>query len=210
MRLLTFKTVFLIAIATARRVSGIHAISGLASDILFASRNSSVTLNFLPEFRAKNQAVQDLNRPLTIPGLKALLCPEDADRLLCPIRALLYYLDRTKDHRQDKRRLFLSLNSKHKKDIQKGTIARWIRTLIHLAYSQCASSLTPISTRAHETRAIASSMAVALGASLENVMRTAYWKSQTTFLHHYLRDVSQQSLDNSFSLGQVVFAGYQA
>ena len=50
---LTFKTVFLLGLALASRVSGLHAISGLAQDIEFHS--DSVTLHFLPEFRAKAQ-----------------------------------------------------------------------------------------------------------------------------------------------------------
>ena len=210
MRLLTFKTVFLVAMATARRISGIHAISGLPRDISFNKDLSSVTLNFLPEFRAKNQANSELSQSFSIPGLQALLCPDDTDKFLCPVRALSIYLHRTKGIRHNKRRLFISLNPNYDRDVQKGTIVRWIRTLIQLLFAQCASSLSPSSFRAHETRAIAASLAVDVGASLDSVMKMAFWKSETTFLNFYVRDVSQQCLDNSFSLGPAVFAGHSS
>ena len=127
--------------------------------ISFSKDYSSVTLSFVPEFRAKNQSFNEFNRPFSIPSLKSILGPDDKDIPLCPARALRYYLDRTKGHRQGKRRLFLSFDKNYDKNIQKGTIARWIRTLVHCACAQCASSLTPSTVKAHETRAIASSLA---------------------------------------------------
>ena len=125
LRLLTFKTVFLVAMATARRVSGINAISGLSKDIAFDRNLSHVSLCFLPEFRAKNQSVNELSRPFIIPALKQIIGQDDEDICLCPVRALNIYLLRTQSQRAGKRRLFISLNDKYSKDIQKGTISRW-------------------------------------------------------------------------------------
>ena len=102
------KIVFLIAMATARRVSGIHAISGLEQDIAFDDV-FAVNLTFLPEFRAKNQKSSQLSKPFSITSISNLLNDDGADNLLCPVRALRHYLKRTASFRAHKRRLFLSL-----------------------------------------------------------------------------------------------------
>ena len=209
-KVLTYKTVFLLALATARRVSGLHAISGLPDDVVFARHNSSVTLAFLPEFRAKNQSVTELSQPFTIPGLRPLLCSDDTDIALCPVRCLKAYLARTKASRHGKRRLLVSINQKYPRDIQKGSVSRWLRALIRLAYDESSASLPPCPIRAHETRAISSSLAVATGAPLTSVLRAGYWKRQTTFLNFYLRDLAVHRLDNSSAIGPAVFAGHVA
>ena len=207
---LTYKTVFLLAMATARRISGLHAISGLPQDIAFAQHNASVTLAFLPEFRAKNQSVTELSLPFTIPGLRPLLCSDDSDIALCPVRCLKAYLARTKGFRHGKRRLLISINPKYNQDIQKGSVSRWLRALILLAYQQSAATLPSCPIRAHETRAISSSLAVASGAPMRSVLRSGYWKSETTFVNFYLRDVAVRRQDHSFSFGPAVFAGHVA
>lgn len=51
LQFLTLKTVFLISLATARRVSEVHALSGLPKDI-FKEQDGSFILQFIPEFRA--------------------------------------------------------------------------------------------------------------------------------------------------------------
>ena len=50
---LSQKTAFLILLASARRMSEIHALSGLYHNIEFVRKSDSVILSFLPEFRAK-------------------------------------------------------------------------------------------------------------------------------------------------------------
>ena len=52
---LTLKIVFLIALATGRRCSEIHTLSGLPFDFALNDVNS-YSLKFLPEFLAKNQS----------------------------------------------------------------------------------------------------------------------------------------------------------
>ena len=108
LRLLTFKTVFMLSMATARRISGFHAISGLKHDIAF-DENFSVDLTFLPEFRAKNQKTLELSKPFSITSVSNLLNDDDADNLLCPVRALKQSLKSTSSFRQGKRHLFISI-----------------------------------------------------------------------------------------------------
>ena len=169
-----------------------------------------MVLTFLPEFRAKNQSMTTLSEPFSVPGLTPVLCDDDTDVALCPVRCVKAYLAKTRDIRHGKRRLFISLNPKYDRDIQKGTISRWLRALILTAYKESSAEPPSCPIRAHETRAIASSMAIATGAPFASVMRAAYWKRQTTFLHFYLRDVAIRRQDDSFSFGPAVLVGHVA
>ena len=68
-KFLTMKTAFLLSLASGRRRSEIHALSGAKHDIAFL-KDKSIQLKFLPEFLAKNQCPGDpsplvLVRPLS-------------------------------------------------------------------------------------------------------------------------------------------------
>ena len=56
------------------------------------------------------------------------------DRTLCPVRALRFYVDRTKDMRQGKELLFVSFMKGFNKDIAPATISSWIKQTIVLCY----------------------------------------------------------------------------
>ena len=92
---LTKKTLFLLALALAKRVSELQALS---KDVGFIKEGALVSL--LLEFRAKNDnKAKSLPRNFIVKGLSHLVGPEE-ERKLCPVRALRAYLDRTKDLRQ--------------------------------------------------------------------------------------------------------------
>ena len=80
---LTLKTVFLIAFASGRRRSEVHAFS--VTDVQFSDQ--SVTLFTFPGFLAKNQLPSVLSPAICIPALKG----QGDTPLLCPVRALLSY-----------------------------------------------------------------------------------------------------------------------
>ena len=103
---LYYKCCFLLALASGRRRSEIHAFSVSDSCLRFNRNKSSVTLLTDPCFLGKNQIPDRGAEPVIIPAL-----PEDASsRLSCPIRILSIYLDRTKNSRPAKNtRLFLPL-----------------------------------------------------------------------------------------------------
>ena len=198
------KTVFLVALASARRVSGIHAISGLSKDIEFAKNDGSMTLSFLPEFRAKNQAADSDRQSFQIKSLCQIVKSSEPDALLCPVRALKTYLKRTSPFRGSKRRLFISMNPGHDKDICKNTVTRWLKKVILEAYKNAGSSLN--SFQAHEIRRISTSLSLAKGVSLKHIMEAAYWKSENTFTSHYLRDITTQRANETYGLNRVVVA----
>ena len=197
---LTHKTVFLISLASARRCSEVHA---LKYDSITFEPDGSVSLKFLPGFLAKNQPLDTPSPPIVIKPLAPVLCPDDIDILLCPVRCLKRYVKRTKHLRsQLKRRLFVSpLEGKHS-DITVSSISRWIKNVIKLAYIQSKASM-PDDVRAHEVRAWASSLAWANNTSLKAIMEAAYWFGTPTFFHFYLRDVTHSRLDGSHGISVV-------
>ena len=203
---MTLKTVFLVAMATARRISDIHASSGLSQDISF-DRNFSVDLTFLPVFRAKSQKSWVLSKPFSITSISNLLNDDDADNLLCPVRAIKQYLKSTASFRHGKRRLFISMNPRYNRDITKSTIARWIKTCIIMAYDHSSSHIDSVHVKAHEIRAISASLSAMLGTPVEAIMKSAYWASASTFTSFYIRDVQHLCQDGRFTFGPAVFAG---
>lgn len=198
---LSCKTAFLVALASGRRCSEIHA---LKNSSFAREPDGSISLRFIPEFIAKNQPAGLPSPPIFIKPLEPLLCDDDEDRTLCPVRALKTYKERTKFLRSPaKRRLFVSFRSSKMSDISCPTISRWIKTVIKAAVSKVGSSQGAKSCRAHEVRAWASSLAWANNTSLASIMEAAYWFSEATFLHFYLRDVSHVKEDGSRGLSLV-------
>jgi hypothetical protein len=203
LKLLTFKTVFLLALASSRRRSEVHALSGSASDIAFEP-DGSATLRFLPEFLAKNQTPGFPSPVLRIRSLAGFLTEGDADSCLCPVRSLRLYLDRTRSRRSAPlRRLFLSLNEDYRKDVSAGTISRWISDTVVLAYKTSLAETPASSPRAHELRALASSAAFLQSCPLRQVLDAAFWRSENPFIHHYLRDLRRARADGSYGISFV-------
>jgi hypothetical protein len=91
---ITLKTVFLVALATAQRRSELHAFS--YEKISFNKERGEVQLASVPGFVAKNQAPNTPRRPVIIPSLSATVDKTFPDRTLCPVRALKFYVDRTR------------------------------------------------------------------------------------------------------------------
>ena len=96
----------------------------------FNQSDGSVSLMVQPEVLAKNQLPSICPDPIVIPNLARISNREQPDRLLCPIRALKFYLKMTKPCRRNRTRLFLPI--KGKQDISKFSVSRWISFLLSL------------------------------------------------------------------------------
>jgi hypothetical protein len=142
-----------------------------------------------------------------IEGMKHRLGPGlEEDALLCPVRALRWYLDRTKHLRGNKTRLFISYKAGHKTDICLNTISSWIKETVKMAYKDCPEGTMKIlKVSAHEVRALAASTAFYGNIALSEVLKAARWTNQTTFTSFYLRDVSVD-LEGLSSLGPIMVA----
>ena len=93
---LTVKTVFLIAIASGQRCSSIHALSVEPGHLRW--ENSGVRLIPSASFLAKNQTESSGKIEIFLPVISshsAIIFTED--KVWCPVRALKWYLKRTRD-----------------------------------------------------------------------------------------------------------------
>ena len=196
---LTCKTVFLIALASGRRASEVCNLSGLIKDIA-TQQDGSFILKFLPEFLAKNQDPSDPSPCIVIRPLTDF-CPDDPDLKLCPVRSLKRYLKFTRSLRKSQRKLFISFNPFHSRDISTASISRWLKLVIKSAYT--SASLDINSVRAHEIRAWAASTAFAHSWSMRDVLGAAYWRSESPFISYYLRDVSLRREDGTHGISFV-------
>lgn len=194
-KLLTQKTVFLLALASGRRRSDLHALSGSPSDLAFEP-DGSVTIQTVPEFLPKNLPLGGRAPPVRIKALSTALSGEDDDCKLCPVRALQCYLERAKLRRVAQRRLFISVNEGYDRDVSAASVSRWISQTVSHAYKLAQSDVP--NPRAHEVRAIAASAAFLHSASLASIMEAAFWRSESTFIQHYLRDLTCRRGDGSF------------
>ena len=208
LKILTFKTVFLLALASGKRRSEIHA---WTFDSFSRKRDwSEVTFSPSTAFIAKNQLASEgplAIQPVVIPALKPTLDPSlIQDKSLCPVRALRYYLDKTKDLRKGKKLLFVAIKEGYSKDISKATISSWIKQSIILAYQKSDQEVQNVSqVKAHEVRALAASLAFKGGVALDEIMASCFWRSHSTFTNFYLKDLCWHNGD-VMKIGPVVAA----
>ena len=127
-----------------------------------------------PSFLSKNKLIkegQDSVVPVVIPALAPTLDKSlKGDRvIICPVRALRYYLDRTLDLRQNKELVFVSFKKGFDKDISPVTIL-WIKQTLILCYELSdQEAFTLHQVKAHDVRAFAASKAFQSRVSLDFV-----------------------------------------
>ncbi len=118
---------------------------------------------------------------------------EEADpalELLCPVRALRIYVTRTRSVRSSEQ-LFVCHGGQQKgKAVSKQRLAHWIVEAVALAY-QSQGEPCPLGVRAHSTRSVAASHALAHGASLAYICRAAGWATPNNFARFYNPALSQ-------------------
>ena len=159
---LTLKTAFLLALASGKRRSEIHA--WVANKVSILGQWEKVTLFPSSDFIAKNQLAREGSQsvsPVTIPALTTIVDRQfKEDRTLCLVRALRYYLDRTKDLRGSQSLLFISFKKGHTSDIRPATLSSWLKQTILLCYKQAdQQALDLVQVKAHDIRAFAASKA---------------------------------------------------
>ena len=182
---LTVKTAFLIAAASARQQSEIHALSLEPGHIRWEP--GGVRLIPHVEFLTKNQSANYSPPDIFIPSLTAFSSVEE-DKWWCPVRALKFYIARTKPLRGKTKRLFITTVQPHC-PASLTTIARWIsEAILHVSPD---TDTRGSKSKAHETRSTSTSWAHLLGVSIADIMKAACWKNPSTFTSCYLIDVAQ-------------------
>ena len=207
MKYVTFKTVFLLALASGRRRSELHA---LKSDILRTENWDEISILSLPTFVAKTRLAGQASaemEPLTLKALGTHLADDlSEDKSLCVVRAIRCYLKRTKKIRGERDRLFIAFKPGFQGDISANTISGWIRKTICLAYEHSTPEIQQVHRiRAHDVRGMAASWALVKNASIDSILSACSWRSHTTFTSFYLKDLSRIQGD-MLKLGPVVAA----
>ncbi len=145
--------------------------------------DSSATLRPRPGYVPKVPTTPFRDQEVNLQALPL----EEADpdlALLCSVHALQQYVDRTQSFRTLEQ-LFVCYGGQQKgKAVSKQRMAHWIVDAITLAYeAQGVPCLLRL--RAHSTRGVASSWALARGASLANICRAAGWATPNTYARFY-------------------------
>ena len=200
LRDLTRKTLFLLSLATARRVGELQAVSAAVS----SSSGDDLFLSYLPEFHAKSEsAANPLPRSFRVRSLRDFVGSLPGELSLCPVSALQVYLRRTSSLSPRPRSLFVSPRAPSR-PLSKNALSFFLRSVISLSFPP-APAPPPSSSRAHSIRAVSTYVAFSRNVPLASILAAATWSSSTVFTSFYLRDV-QFSSSSGFSLGRVVAA----
>ncbi|XP_066460385.1 uncharacterized protein [Eleutherodactylus coqui] len=202
LKMLTVKTIFLVAISSARRVSELQALS--IRHPLLKITDTKLVFKTDPTFLPKVVSPFHRAHDIIIPSFYNHPKDESERTLSCldVRRAVLTYIEATGPWRQDDN-LFVQYSGPNKgKKAAKSSIARWIRLAISESYRALGKE-APSALKAHSTRAVATSWAEHGSASVEQICKAAVWKKPHTFVKHYRVKVQ---LDEDMSFGRKVLS----
>ncbi|XP_064095190.1 uncharacterized protein LOC135207390 [Macrobrachium nipponense] len=184
------KTIFLVALATAKRVSELQAISKHVG-----WKHDKAVCSFQEDFLAKNEnPSHPWPRSFEIMGLSDLVGQEQ-ERVLCPIRALHHYLEITRSIRGTSESLWCSVKDPSRA-MTKNAIAFFLRELIKESHMLCQEeNFGLLKFKAHEVRAVATSLAFKRNMALKDIIETTFWRTNSVFASHYLGNV-KTTFDN--------------
>ena len=159
-KLLTYKLCFLLALVSGQRVQTLSVIS--IKDIHFIHEKCSIVIKDL--LKTSKKGVQQL-------PIELVKFPQEN---LCIINVLQFYLDRTSSLRKGDK-LFISYQ-KPFKEVSSDTISRWIKKVL---------SQVGIQSTAHSTRSLSTSLAAASGLPIQEILKAAGWRNESTFTQFY-------------------------
>ena len=153
---------------------------------------------------AKNQKARNLYPQVDLRSIFHEHLDDPKEALLCPVRAIIRYLERTKDFPNAKGLMFV--NPDRTKSTTASSLSCWLKAAITTAYKGSDSSphCTP-----HEIRAVSTSLSAFNHASVADIVEAGTWKNYSTFVENYLRDVAPSSCDGTvkYNLPSFVAAG---
>uniref|UniRef100_A0ABM5GNR7 Core-binding (CB) domain-containing protein n=1 Tax=Pogona vitticeps TaxID=103695 RepID=A0ABM5GNR7_9SAUR len=188
LKFLSLKTLFLVAITSARRASELAA---LRSDPPYLQFYKDKVVLF-PDISFLPKVVSDfhLNQPISLPTLFSDPS-SDIERMLHSLdvkRALSYYISRTKDFRASPKLFLCYYGSRKGSAASAPALSRWLVSTVVLAY-QLSKKDVPEGIRGHSTRSMATSTALLRGVDLPDICRAATWSKVSTFVTHYRLDL---------------------
>ncbi len=170
LKFLSLKTALLTALTSIKWVGDLQEFS-VSEECLVFEFYSHVVLRPRPGYVPKVPTTPFRDQVVNLQALPS----EEADpalAFLCSVRALRIYVDRTRSVRSSEQ-LFICHGGQQKgKTVSKQKLALWIVEAVALAY-QSQGEPCPLGVRAHSTRSVASSHALAHGTSLVDICRAA-------------------------------------
>ena len=195
MKLMSMKTAFLLSVVSAKRVGELHALSVHPSCTRFAGDGSKVSMRPNSAFLPKVISPFHMNQPVELMAFHPppFSSPEEERlHMLCPVRALRCYIDRTKTVRQTEQ-LFICHGSRSLgQPLSKQRLSHWIVDAIKLAY-ESAGLPPPGQLKAHSTRGMATSWALFRGVPVSDICAAASWATPHTFMRFYRLNVLDSS-----------------
>jgi hypothetical protein len=185
---LSKKLVILLALTSLFRVSEIASID--FSSMVFSGPAVKFALSKLRKSQTPSSAG-------AIFSLKKLTVLSN----VCPVSCLDYYCKETLKFRNDSNsNLMLSIKSPHA-PIGASAVAKWMKDFLGDA------GIDTLIYSAHSTRGAAASKAVATGLSIETILRSGNWSSESVFAKHYSRPIEKESVASQVLGGASGVAG---
>ncbi len=186
-RLLTLKTVLLLAISSLKRVGDLQALSVASID--FTPGLAKVFL--YPRVGYVPKVPSSVPRPVVLQAF----CPppfrepnQEKLNCMCPVRALDAYVHRTALWRKSDQLLVCYGPPKKGFPAAKQTLSRWIVDAIIVAY-ESSDLPSPLGVKAHSTRGMAASKAFFAGVPIQDICDAAGWSTPLTFVRFYDLDL---------------------
>ena len=108
------------------------------------------------------------------------------DETLCAVTTLKEYLTRTQSLRGSESQLFISYNRPFKR-VSRDTISRWVKLVL------TDSGIDTSRFKPHSTRTASTSAASNASVSLDDILRTAGWSSESTFAKFYNKPIVKEN-----------------
>ena len=190
---LSHKTLFLLAMCSAKRVSELHALFVSEQCLRWKADNTGVSLWPNPSFLPKVVNFQTVNQVVEISSFQ----PEPASAVgnidlqtLCPVRVLRAYVARTQSLRHSHSQLFVCYGgNKLGFPVSKQRLSHWVVDTISQAYDG-QDLPVPRNLVAHSTRSMATSWAALKGVSVAEICAAASWGAPCTFARFYRVNVA--------------------
>ena len=169
---LTLKALFLLALASGKRVGELHSLIRRKGFIVFGEHYNWVRIHPNPQFLAKNETASFRRGPILIHAFKN---NANDHHVLCPVKALRTFITASRG---------LNINSQFfnprtHAPCSKARISQLIRRVVKL-------SQPGIYARAHDLRKFATVQAFFANMSLEDIWSTGFWQSNRTIAARYL------------------------
>ena len=162
-----------------------------------------------PAFLPKVPTVENLNRHVELNAFypQARTHEEKRLHLLCPVRALRWYLQKTQGIREERQLLVSFQPGKLGSKVSAVTVAHWIREAICGAYTQLGREIPRQDVKAHSARAIAMFLADIRRVFPAELCAAATWSSALVFAKHYRLDMAARKGIATQVLSAAVAAG---